>query len=591
MVSAPGGDRGDRGNGQVGHREDQAGEPAQPSLRRMRRFEIKPDRDLGQNFLIDSNILGVIERAAELRPEAPPAQGTSPHGEGTGEDVVLEIGGGLGVLSEHLAARARHVHVVEIDERLRPALLDATEAHANVSLHWEDVMRMDLAALAPAPTKVVANLPYGVAAGALLRTIERAAPRRAVGRDGPKGGRRAARRDPRQLRLRRAFGDRPAGVRGPRDQSDPARRVPSRAQRRLRARRHAAHRTGAQSGRKGPCEQRLRAPTQDAGRLAAAVRARVLRSRWFIRKGGPTRARARGFDRARPPRGHARRAALAGGLPGTGGKAGNRVTPGSGPSPETLQALGLPLRACAPAKINLGLFLGPIRPDGRHELVSVMQSISLADELTLEQAPGASADEVVCPGVARREPCRPCPAPRFGPPPLGMSPPLRLEIEKRIPVAAGLGGGSADAAAALRLAQAASGLGDEGLLFVLAAELGADVPAQLTPGRWLATGAGEVLRALPDPVSPFGVLVLPRAAMLSTADVYAAADRLGLAREASVLEDRRDALARAFELGAALPNDERLLHNDLQAPPSTLCPEIKPSLGPSERRGRRDASS
>jgi len=85
---------------------------------------------------------------------------------------VLEIGVGLGVLSEHLAARAHQVHVVEIDERLRPALLDATEPHANVSVYWQDVMRMDLAALEPEPTKVAANLPYGVAAGALLRTIE-----------------------------------------------------------------------------------------------------------------------------------------------------------------------------------------------------------------------------------------------------------------------------------------------------------------------------------------------------------------------------------------------------------------------------------
>lgn len=137
------------------HSGDQS-EPVQPSLRRMRQFEIKPDRDLGQNFLIDSNILGVIERSADLAPT----------------DVVLEIGGGLGVLSEHLAARAHHVHVVEIDQRLREALLDATEAHPNVTVHWADAMTMDLSELAPAPTKVVANLPYGVAAGALLRTIE-----------------------------------------------------------------------------------------------------------------------------------------------------------------------------------------------------------------------------------------------------------------------------------------------------------------------------------------------------------------------------------------------------------------------------------
>jgi 16S rRNA (adenine1518-N6/adenine1519-N6)-dimethyltransferase len=130
--------------------------PAQPSLRRMRQFAIRPDRDLGQNFLVDSNILGVIERASELGPE----------------DVVLEIGGGLGVLSEHLATRVAHVHVVEIDERLREALLDATAAHANVTVHWQDAMRLDLGALSPRPDKVVANLPYGIAAGVLLRTIE-----------------------------------------------------------------------------------------------------------------------------------------------------------------------------------------------------------------------------------------------------------------------------------------------------------------------------------------------------------------------------------------------------------------------------------
>ncbi len=130
--------------------------PVQPSLRRMRAFGVRPDRDLGQNFLIDSNILGVIGRAAEL----------------SREDVVLEIGGGVGVLSEYLAQRSAHVHVVEIDERLRDALCDATDAYANVTVHWADVMAVDLAALDPPPDKVVANLPYGVAASALLRSVE-----------------------------------------------------------------------------------------------------------------------------------------------------------------------------------------------------------------------------------------------------------------------------------------------------------------------------------------------------------------------------------------------------------------------------------
>src|SRR6476469_8687828 len=99
----------------------------------MRDFAIRPDRDLGQNFLVDSDILGVIERAAELR----------------GDDIVLEGGGGLGRLSEHLAARVAHVHVVEIDERLRDALADARASHPNMTLHWGDAMKLDLAALRP----------------------------------------------------------------------------------------------------------------------------------------------------------------------------------------------------------------------------------------------------------------------------------------------------------------------------------------------------------------------------------------------------------------------------------------------------------
>ncbi len=243
-----------------------------------------------------------------------------------------------------------------------------------------------------------------------------------------------------------------------------------------------------------------------------------------------------------------------------------------------------PLRALAPAKINLGLFLGPPRPDGRHELVSVMQSISLADELTLEEASGSSADQVVCPGVPGENLAARALA-SFRAATAWDGPPLRLTIDKRIPVAAGLGGGSADAAAALRLVHAASGLGDEGLLFVLASELGADVPAQVAPGRYLASGAGEILQALPDPVSAFGVLVLPQPATLSTAKVYAAADRLGLPRETSALQGRRDALAAAFELGAALPADEHLLHNDLQAAALDLCPQIDSALAQAREAG------
>jgi 4-diphosphocytidyl-2-C-methyl-D-erythritol kinase len=242
--------------------------------------------------------------------------------------------------------------------------------------------------------------------------------------------------------------------------------------------------------------------------------------------------------------------------------------------------------ARAPAKINLGLFVGPGREqDGRHELTSVMQSISLADTLTLEsvgsQAVGTGEDEIICPGVGG------APGENLAAMALRLFReatgwdvgPLRLSIAKRIPVAAGLGGGSADAAAALRLARRASGLGSDELLLALGARLGADVPAQIAPGRWLATGAGERLRELPAPSHPFGVLVLPVAAELSTAAVYARADELGVRRTARELGEMARELEVAFELSAAVPDRRALVHNDLQAAAISLCPRIEPALG------------
>jgi 16S rRNA (adenine1518-N6/adenine1519-N6)-dimethyltransferase len=107
---------------------------------------VAPKKSLGQHFLVDDNILGVIARLAELGPD----------------DRVLEIGPGLGVLTRLLAARCAHVHAVELDHRLEPHLADVA-ARENVSLHWGDALRLDLARLEPAPTKLVANLPYNVA--------------------------------------------------------------------------------------------------------------------------------------------------------------------------------------------------------------------------------------------------------------------------------------------------------------------------------------------------------------------------------------------------------------------------------------------
>jgi 4-diphosphocytidyl-2-C-methyl-D-erythritol kinase len=231
----------------------------------------------------------------------------------------------------------------------------------------------------------------------------------------------------------------------------------------------------------------------------------------------------------------------------------------------------------APAKLNLCLFVGPRRErDGRHELVTVFQPLSLADRVSLEPAPlGARGDDVSCPGVP-------------GPPEDNLAgralqmfrartnwagPPVRLHIDKRIPVAAGMAGGSADAGAALRLAARAAGSGDDALLRAIAAELGADVPAQVRPARYLATGAGEKLRALDGPRPSYAALVLPAAEALSTADVYRRADEMALARDA---DDLRDRLREVAAHGADLPDD--LVVNDLEPAARALCPAIDEAL-------------
>ena len=220
----------------------------------------------------------------------------------------------------------------------------------------------------------------------------------------------------------------------------------------------------------------------------------------------------------------------------------------------------------APAKINLCLFLGPLRPDGRHELVSVMESITLADRLSLEPLPpGAEADEVVCPAVPG-ENLAAAALRAFRAATGWDGGPVRLTIDKRIPVAAGLGGGSADAAAALRLAARASGRGDERLLLGLAARLGADVAGQVRPRRVLATGMGEVLHDVDPPSEPYGVLVLPSAEALSTGAVYAEADRLGV----------RPTLDGV---------DPHALVNDLEPAARSLCPAVDEALAAARAAG------
>jgi 4-diphosphocytidyl-2-C-methyl-D-erythritol kinase len=222
------------------------------------------------------------------------------------------------------------------------------------------------------------------------------------------------------------------------------------------------------------------------------------------------------------------------------------------------------LTTVAPGKVNLCLFLGGIREDGRHELVTVFESVSLADDVSLCARATGDADIVECDGVS---------GPNLALDALAAlrergwaAPPMRVEIVKRIPVAAGMGGGSSDAAAVLRLAPKVAAVDHETLL-ELAASLGADVPAQLTPGLSLGTGAGELTQPLePLPAHAFVIVPLPFA--LSTADVYREADRLGLGRtraELSALADR-------------VRGGELLFGNDLEPASRSLCPAIEAAV-------------
>jgi 4-diphosphocytidyl-2-C-methyl-D-erythritol kinase len=211
-------------------------------------------------------------------------------------------------------------------------------------------------------------------------------------------------------------------------------------------------------------------------------------------------------------------------------------------------------RARAFAKVNLALVVGPLRPDGKHEVLTVLQRIDLHDDVELEPAeklevagfPGDTLVRTALEELAAEA---------------RVAPGWRVRIEKRIPVAAGLGGGSSDAAAALSLANAALPrplAPDE--LHLVAARIGADVPFFLRDEAHLGSGDGTELAPVELPRDFVVLLVLAeRATKTSTADVYRAFDdREG----ATGFEERRDALTRALarveharDLSALPPND------------------------------------
>jgi 16S rRNA (adenine1518-N6/adenine1519-N6)-dimethyltransferase len=117
---------------------------------------VRPKKALGQHFLVDENLLGVIGRLAEL----------------DAEDIVLEVGPGLGVLTRYLAARVGYVHAVELDRQLEQPLRETFEGRDNIQLTFADVLALDLELLAPPPTKVVSNLPYNIATPFVVEGLE-----------------------------------------------------------------------------------------------------------------------------------------------------------------------------------------------------------------------------------------------------------------------------------------------------------------------------------------------------------------------------------------------------------------------------------
>ena len=227
----------------------------------------------------------------------------------------------------------------------------------------------------------------------------------------------------------------------------------------------------------------------------------------------------------------------------------------------------LPRTLPAPGKLNLCLYLGPTREDGLHEIVSVFEPLEVSDELRVSEA---EEDEVVVDGIDGPDlTARALAALRKTE---WESPPLRIEVEKRLPVAAGLGGGSADAAAVLRMA-----MGEVEGLRGIAAGIGADVPSQLQPRACLVAGAGEVIEPVPPPAD-HGVVLVPQEEGLATAEVYAEADRIGVWRSAGELEALRRGLRDTLaEGGSPLSWPEHLI-NDLQPAAVSLRPEINDAL-------------
>jgi 4-diphosphocytidyl-2-C-methyl-D-erythritol kinase len=223
------------------------------------------------------------------------------------------------------------------------------------------------------------------------------------------------------------------------------------------------------------------------------------------------------------------------------------------------------VRELAPAKINLVLRIGPVAPNGLHEVCSLFASLELADVVEVRSS---DRDEVICTGVD-------------GPNLAGAAieafreqaslPPLHVEIQKRIPVAAGLAGGSADAAAVLRAANEIAGRPFETeRLRAIAAPLGSDVPSQVVPAHAIVSGTGERVERVSLPT--MAVVLVPSLHGLSTADVFREAERLGTPRAELACDELR-AIPDRDPWGIAAH-----LENDLELAAVSLRPELQVTI-------------
>lgn len=226
----------------------------------------------------------------------------------------------------------------------------------------------------------------------------------------------------------------------------------------------------------------------------------------------------------------------------------------------------------AHAKVNLVLRVAPPRPDGLHPLCSLFAALELADDVSVTPSQGG-ADVVLCPGVEGDNLAAAAAAAIRAAAPVTALPPLRIEIRKRIPVAAGLAGGSADAAAVLRAANALAGSPlSPGELRAIASSLGSDVPSQVEPRHAIVTGVGE--RVEPVDLPAMMLVLVPQDDGLSTAAVYGELDRLRAgdvpgAFDADALRTLAAGDAVALAAGVA---------NDLQPAALSLRPELAQSI-------------